>query len=215
MNILIGMNKIINFNGIFIAVWLLICFTFDFQPADTELLKLYAELDKDAATVAKKYLQSEITCHASLAMALSNVDEEDEEKILNIAQLAAGKDGAVTKGKAQKRTFVAHTNVPSQQEVSSIILYLFMHYTSKLESSSLWHHPSTIKTSLQLYQTLHRCYYVHLIHVTANKMTSVLSNNCNHCLQETNMKHNITNWTLYRDKYHKTAYCLISVTIIF
>lgn len=92
------------------------------QPADTELLKLYAEIEKDESV--KKLLDSSGTVHASLAMALSSVgggrrggdynDEDDEE--LTMEELMA-KTGA-RPATSLKRAFVGPTDVPSQLEVS-------------------------------------------------------------------------------------------------
>nr|VZI00055.1 unnamed protein product [Spirometra erinaceieuropaei] len=88
------------------------------NPADTELLKLYAEIEKDADM--KKTLDSEITVHASLAMALSSVEEEEEE--LDLAKLLKTKSGRLRPGEKLKRTFVAHTAVPSQKQVEEALV---------------------------------------------------------------------------------------------
>lgn len=88
------------------------------NPADTELLKLYMEIEKDAGM--KKALDSEITVHASLAMALSSVEEEEEE--LDLAKLLKTKSGKLRPGEKLKRTFVAHTAVPSQKQMEEALV---------------------------------------------------------------------------------------------
>uniref|UniRef100_A0A5K3F8N4 Uncharacterized protein n=1 Tax=Mesocestoides corti TaxID=53468 RepID=A0A5K3F8N4_MESCO len=88
------------------------------NPADTELLKLYAEIEKDAH--AQRMLESEGTVHASLAMALSSVDPSEEERELTLEELLA-KTGARPPGHL-KRAFVAHTAVPSQKEIEEALV---------------------------------------------------------------------------------------------
>ncbi|VDD75500.1 unnamed protein product [Mesocestoides corti] len=88
------------------------------EPADTELLKLYAEIEKDAH--AQRMLESEGTVHASLAMALSSVDPSEEERELTLEELLA-KTGARPPGHL-KRAFVAHTAVPSQKEIEEALV---------------------------------------------------------------------------------------------
>ncbi len=74
------------------------------QPFDDELFRMYGD------TGAKRKDTYEITLHASLAMALSSVEEEQQdESALQYEKLVAGR--------GLKRAFVAHTAVPSQKEV--------------------------------------------------------------------------------------------------
>ncbi len=101
------------------------------QPADTELLKLYAEIEKDGES-ARRIVESAGTVHASLAMALSSVgggggmgpgglDEDDRELTMEELMAKTGaRPSVATVG--LKRAFVAHTSVPSQKEVEEALV---------------------------------------------------------------------------------------------
>ncbi|EUB60218.1 Pre-mRNA-splicing factor ISY1 [Echinococcus granulosus] len=90
------------------------------NPADTELLKLYATAERDSET--KRLLESEGTVHASLAMALSSTDVDaiEAERELTLDELLA-KTGARPPGHL-KRAFVAHASIPSQKEVEEALV---------------------------------------------------------------------------------------------
>ncbi|VDM30613.1 unnamed protein product [Hydatigera taeniaeformis] len=90
------------------------------NPADTELLKLYATAERDSE--AKRLLESEGTVHASLAMALSSTDVDaiEAERELTLDELLA-KTGARPPGHL-KRAFVAHAPIPSQKEVEEALV---------------------------------------------------------------------------------------------
>ncbi len=106
------------------------CPSFFLQPADTELLKLYAEIEKDGES-ARRIVESAGTVHASLAMALSSVggggggagglDEDDRELTMEELMAKTGaRPSVATVG--LKRAFVAHTSVPSQKEVEEALV---------------------------------------------------------------------------------------------
>ncbi|VDO00346.1 unnamed protein product [Rodentolepis nana] len=90
------------------------------NPADTELYKLYANT-KERDSDARKFLESEGTVHASLAMALSASGMVEEERELTIEELLA-KSGARLSASHLKRAFVGHTAVPSQQEIEEALV---------------------------------------------------------------------------------------------